>query len=135
MALRARQVASGHEIARALKGNRRRQTSKVRKASRPSYLTLLCRAHALPEPDCEVRFHPERLWRFDYAWPLHRVALEREGGIWVQGRHSRGVGMEADMVKYAEATLLGWRVFRASPQQIQDGTVLVWLQRALKVKT
>jgi hypothetical protein len=94
-------------------------------------VTLLCRAHGLPEPKREVRFHDERLWRFDWAWIPEFVALEQEGGLWVQGRHSRASGFEADCVKYAEALLLGWVVFRASPKQIQDGTVLSWLQRAL----
>ena len=94
-------------------------------------VTLLCRAHGLPEPKREVRFHPERLWRFDWGWEPMMVALEQEGGLWVRGRHSRASGFEADCVKYAEAMLLGWVVFRASPKQIQDGTVLSWLQRAL----
>jgi hypothetical protein len=94
-------------------------------------VVLLCRAHGLPEPTREVRFHPERLWRFDWGWENWLVALEQEGGLWVRGRHSRASGFEADCIKYAEAMLLGWVVFRASPKQIQDGTVLSWLQRAL----
>lgn len=62
---------------------------------------------------------------------MHMVALEREGGVWTRGRHTRGKGFEADAIKYAEAALKGWTVFRASPQQIVNGTVLGWLQRAL----
>ena len=67
----------------------------------------------LPEPVAEYRFHPERRWRFDYAWPeLGAVAVELEGGTWVQGRHTRGGGFEKDCIKYNAAVLLGWRVLR-----------------------
>lgn len=60
----------------------------------------------------EFRFHPERRWRFDFAWPEHAVALEIEGGIYCGGRHVRPAGYSRDCVKYNEAQLLGWRVFR-----------------------
>src|SRR5215510_7617202 len=92
---------------------------------------LLCQAHGVPVPLTEVSFHPDRKWRFDYCWREARVALERDGGIWTQGRHTRGRGFEADAEKCAEATLAGWRVFRASPRQLEDGTALRWLHRAL----
>lgn len=95
-------------------------------------VTLLCRSSGLPEPVTEFRFDPTRRWRFDWAWVDKLVALEQEGGVWVQGRHSRGVGFERDCVKYAEATLAGWAVFRASPNQIRSGAVLDWLERALR---
>src|SRR5690606_39740371 len=50
-------------------------------------LALHIRAHKLPEPVREYRFHPERRWRFDFAWPDLRVAAEVEGGIHIGGRH------------------------------------------------
>lgn len=33
-----------------------------------------------PEFVREHRFHPTRRWRFDFAWPDEKVALEVEGG-------------------------------------------------------
>lgn len=42
------------------------------------------------------------------------IAVEIEGGIWTLGRHSRGKGMENDMIKYNAAAELGWRVLRYS---------------------
>ena len=90
----------------------------------------LCAAHGLPAPVREWRVAPPRGWRFDYTWPGWRIVVEQEGGVWTGGRHTRGRGFEADCVKYAEATLSGWRVFRASPRQMRDGTVLAWLRRA-----
>lgn len=67
-----------------------------------------------PEPEHEHRFHPERRWRFDFAWPESKVAVECEGGTWIRGRHSRGQGYRNDCEKYNAATSLGWRVFRCT---------------------
>ncbi len=63
----------------------------------------------------EYQFHPKRKWRFDSAWPEKMVAVEFEGGIWTNGRHTRGKGYENDCEKYNNALLLGWRVFRLTP--------------------
>ena len=38
--------------------------------------------------------------------------------MWVNGRHNRAVGFNADLEKYLEAGLAGWRVFRFGPDQI-----------------
>ena len=105
-----------------------------RSAPRPGHTTwdpfvALCAAHGLPAPEREYRFAPPRRWRFDYTWPAQWIAVEQEGAVWTGGRHTRGRGFEADCVKYAEAILLGWRVFRASPRQMRDGTVIGWPRR------
>lgn len=65
-----------------------------------------------PELISEYRFHPKRRWRFDFAHPETMVAIECEGGIWNDGRHTRGIGYSNDCQKYNAAQLLGWRVFR-----------------------
>jgi len=75
---------------------------------------LICRTEGLPQPETELVFHPKRKWRFDYAWPDQKVALEIEGGVYTRGRHTRGKGYENDMRKYNAALLLGWKVLRAS---------------------
>lgn len=81
-------------------------------------LVGLCRAAGLPEPVPEYAFHPKRKWRFDFAFPLHRVAVEIDGGIWSQGRHTRGSGYLRDLVKFNTAALLGWRVLKYPPDQL-----------------
>lgn len=65
----------------------------------------------------EHRFHPVRRWRFDYALPEAKVAIEIDGGLWTYGRHNRAAGYIADMEKLNAATLLGWRVLRFTPRQ------------------
>ena len=76
-----------------------------------------------PEPDLklteEVRFHPTRRWRFDFAHEATLVAIEVEGGTWVGGRHTRPAGFHKDCEKYNAANLLGWTVFRLTPQMIK----------------
>ena len=85
----------------------------------------------VPDGVPEYHFHPTRRWRFDWAWPLQRVALELEGGVWSQGRHVRGAGYERDCEKYNEAQLLGWIVIRATYGQVESGKAAEWVRRAL----
>ena len=84
-------------------------------------LSKIWRVLGIPDPIEEYMFHPERKWRFDYAWPAYMIAVEVEGGIWIGGRHNRPVGMKGDMLKYNEAARLGWRVFRFTHQQFNNG--------------
>lgn len=79
----------------------------------------------------EYRFHPVRKWRFDFAIPDRLIGIEIEGGTWVAGRHNRGSGFEADCVKYSEAAVLGWRIIRATTDQVRRGEALIWIKSAL----
>lgn len=77
-------------------------------------------------------YAPARRWRFDFAWVDRKLAVEVEGGAWVGGRHGRGKGFTADLEKYVAAQLDGWAVIRIGPQQIEDGTALALIERALR---
>lgn len=85
----------------------------------------------LEDPEREYRFHPDRKWRFDVAFPFKMVAVEVDGGAYVAGRHTRGAGFEADCEKQSEAAALGWRVLHVTPRQVESGQALQWLERAL----
>ena len=85
----------------------------------------------LPMP---VREHRFGNWRFDFAWPIHMLAVEVDGGTWSGGRHTRGAGYERDCVKLAEATLAGWRVLRVTGDMVADGRALAFVERALARK-
>ena len=94
--------------------------------------TQLCKStlHVLCEK--EYRFHPVRKWRFDYAIPACKVALEVEGGVWTGGRHVNAKGFLGDIEKYNTATLMGWRIFRTTPADLTKTMTLEMLQQAIK---
>jgi len=64
----------------------------------------------LPEPKREFVFHEERNWRFDFAWPEKKLAVEIQGGGFIQGRHNRGFHQAKDFEKQREAARMGWVV-------------------------
>lgn len=72
-----------------------------------------------------------RRWRFDFAFIDKKLAIEIDGGIWVQGRHSRGAGMEKDNEKINTAVLMGWRVLKFSTGQVKKGYALKATKEAL----
>lgn len=79
----------------------------------------------------EHRFYQPRKWRFDYALPLYKIAVEVEGGVWTGGRHVSPRGFLNDMTKYNTATLLGWRVFRTTPDKLLTNETLLLLKNAI----
>jgi hypothetical protein len=83
-------------------------------------LVALCKDAGLQLPVPEYEFHPTRKWQFDYAFPLLKIAVEIEGGIWRQGggAHSHPLNIERDIEKYNAAAILGWRVLRYAPEDI-----------------
>lgn len=93
-------------------------------------LEKLLEHDGFPAPVREHRFHPRRKWRFDFAWPDHGLAVEVEGGVYTQGRHTRGRGFTQDAEKYNEAALLGWTVIRVTPEHVTHGQALAWIKRA-----
>jgi very-short-patch-repair endonuclease len=97
----------------------------------PALFIALCQQHGLPEPVAEYRFAAPRRWRFDFAWPDRRVALEVEGGAFSQGRHVRGKGYKADCEKYSEAAALGWRLLRVLPSQLCTAETISLIRRTM----
>ncbi len=70
----------------------------------------------------EYIFHPTRKWRFDYAWPDKKIAIEFEGGTFIGGGHTRGAMYAKNCEKYNQATLLSWKVYRFTPDMMRDET-------------
>lgn len=97
------------------------------------YLAIWSRVSrvTLPEPVREHRFCHRR-WRFDFAWLTQRVAVEVQGGIWAQGRHSRAAGMAADYEKHNQATRQGWRVLYVVPAQLRSAFLFETIVDLLK---
>ena len=79
----------------------------------------------------EFRFAPPRRWRADFSlYGAGPILVEIDGGGYVAGRHSRGAGMEKDAEKQSAAAILGYRVIRCTPSQVEDGRALAWIQEA-----
>jgi very-short-patch-repair endonuclease len=86
----------------------------------------------IPTPVSEHRFHSRRRWRFDFAWPALEIAVEIEGGSWVQGAHGRGKHFESDCEKYNEAAIAGWLVLRVTTDMVEDGRAVTFVERAIQ---
>ena len=96
-------------------------------------LALHIRVEGLPPPSRELVFHPERDWRFDFAWKQYMFAVEVDGGTYAtgkkRGRHTRGVGYDKDCEKYGEAIILGWNIYRCSSVMVKRGDAIDFLVR------
>lgn len=107
----------GDSLYKAVAARDRRPATK---RAQPYFLLLmgLLRPHGIPEPKCELLFDPVRKWRFDFAWPAQKVALEIDGGLFSEGAHTRGLALIKQMEKQNAAVLAGWRILRYTPQQL-----------------
>lgn len=136
----------------------------LRKQGQPEIppIEQLMLERGLPLPEQEFRFAPAwRDFRFDYAWPEQKIALEIEGGgfgryivieqgherrrgksipirpgtgIRVGGRHHSGEGFEDDCVKYNRAGILGWLVVRVTTRMIDRGEAIDELLDAFRAR-
>lgn len=80
-----------------------------------------------PDFEEEYKFLDDRRFRFDFAWPDRKVAVEIEGGVYSSGRHTRGAGFTKDCEKYNLATLNGWSVYRFTTEMVKNGKAVEFL--------
>lgn len=86
----------------------------------------------------EYPFHPKRKFRFDYAFPTEKVAVEIDGGLYNQykglhsGRHSGGLGQKTDMEKMNLAAEMGWTVLHYTPSEKMDTNTMLQILRTIK---
>ena len=114
-------------------------------------LVMLREAHAtLPRVVTEYYFARQigRAWRFDFAYPDFKVAVEYEGATYgrqivdfdgtphrvVQSRHTDPVGFAEDCVKYNTAACLGWIVLRTNDHLVRERTIYDHVIAALKAR-
>lgn len=90
---------------------------KTRATTTNDTFTFLLRSNLGVEVVREYRFHPTRRWRFDYAIPSLRIAIEIDGGVWVGGRHNNPTGYLGDLDKFNAAATMGWVVLKFTPKQ------------------
>lgn len=89
---------------------------------------LHCRA-IFPRSLQPVRQHPVlagRKWALDFAWPDRMLAVEVDGAVHrIKGRFA------ADLERSVVLTLLGWRVLRFSPAQVESAQAIDVVERVL----
>lgn len=95
-------------------------------------IAAICAREGWPVPQAERALIPGRRFRCDFAWDAARVVVEVQGGVFVAGRHSRGLGQVTDMEKFNLLTLAGWRVLQVTPRQVGDGTLRDLLARVFR---
>lgn len=117
--------------------HRRERAKRGREASarKAEQFIELCRRLRLPEiPVAEHRFHPSRMWRFDLAFPRHKIAIEIQGGAFIGGRHNRGGGFIKDMEKMNAAAILGWRIIYRTPADFMSDETVELVQDAMRAR-
>lgn len=97
-------------------------------------LAMHIRVNKLPAPVREFRFHPERKWRTDFAWPDLRLLVECEGGEHTRGRHTRGTGFTKDAEKYNAAAMAGWTLLRFTGSMVRSGAAILQITEFLNRK-
>ena len=79
------------------------------------------------------RFHPDRAFELDVAFPSAMLGIEVDG--FGRGGHGGGhqspKGFIRDREKDLEAACLGWRVIRVATAQVRDGRAFGYLERIL----
>ena len=119
------------EIKRILRDRDGRPVSLLLGSTLEDELAWQIRCAKLPAPVRELKAIPGRRFRFDFAWPDRKLAVEAQGAVWTQGRHTRGGGAESDAGNLSLAVLQGWKVLVVCKTHIRSGLALKWIEEAL----
>jgi very-short-patch-repair endonuclease len=121
--------------AERLLGSRPKKPRQPADTSLEDAFAFQLRAAKLPAGVRQHRFMaPEREFQFDWCLPERLLAVEIDGGRWVNGAHVRGEHFHSDSVKYTEAALRGWRVMRFDESMIEDGSGVLYVERFLRAE-
>lgn len=72
-------------------------------------------------PSIQYRFHPKRKFRFDFAWPDNKLAVEING--FGEG-HFTILSITKDYDRHIEATLLDWKVVYLTTLHLQGARAI-----------
>jgi len=112
----------------------RKTKTKAKPAADDIYVKYLSQQLDGEEVVAEYRFHPVRKWRFDYAIPAYKVAIEIDGGVWIGGRHNAPQGYLNDLKKFNAAAALGWLVLKFTPDEKFTRAALRLIAQALETR-
>lgn len=116
------------------KGSRSRRTQ--RSEDFEALFAFQLQAAGAPPWERQYRFAREigREWRWDFAWPGLRLAVEIQGGIWKRGggAHSHPLDILRNMEKQNDGALLGWRLLQFSTDQVKSGEGLAYTMTVIR---
>lgn len=92
----------------------------------------LCRREGWPEPVAERKMIPGRKFSCDLVWPTQLIVVEVNGGAFIGGRHSRGIGQVKDWEKLNLLALQGLCVLQVTPRQVSNGDLQKLLSMAFR---
>lgn len=80
----------------------------------------------------EYKFHPTRMWRFDFAFPSIYLAIEIQG----YGRgHTSYTGMYQDYQKHNSAIRMGWTIIYLMSEDLKEVNIdktLAWIHKLVQ---
>lgn len=82
-------------------------------------LMALEKSKAIPKYTKEFQFS-DRKYRFDFAFPENKLAIEYEGLVSEKSGHTTLKGYTKDCSKYNLATLMGWKILRYTALNYRD---------------
>ena len=77
---------------------------------------------------------PVREWRIDVVILDLKIGIEIEGGVWTNGRHTRGKGFIDDIERYNAAVTFGWVILRFTPQDLNKITTFETIKKVVELK-
>jgi hypothetical protein len=95
------------------------------------FLTV-CERAGLPRPELEFYFHPTRKWRFDLAFVREKIAVEIQGGAFIQGAHNSPMSFVKEQEKMNSAAVMGWRIIYRTPSNFLSNETADLIRRAMR---
>src|SRR6266567_1586530 len=87
-----------------------------------------------PVFEVEYRFNtPDTDHRWDIAFTEEKLAVEVNGGIWIQGAHAHPTTIIRNMKKGNLGALRGWRVLAFEPREVKTGGPVNLILEALGI--
>lgn len=83
----------------------------------------------------QLRFKPPRKWSLDFFigtdFGSGMVAVEVNGGVWLDKSGHKGVGQTRDYAKWSAAALAGIRIIHVTPADVASGQALRLIEEAV----
>jgi len=92
----------------------------VEKQTIKKILWVFKREGIIPNYVEELQFHHKRLFRFDWAIPELKIAIEYEGIFSKKSGHTTVTGYTKDCIKYNLAAIEGWKVLRYTAKNYEN---------------